>query len=75
MGSKNISIPDEVYERLREERRADESFGDTIDRLLTGRPLSDFVGTWSDETADRASAAVAAGRERNTDRFKELFDE
>ncbi len=58
MGSKNISIPDDVYEKLREERRADESFGEAIDRLLGQRQLSEFWNAWDDDTADRARAAI-----------------
>lgn len=74
MGSKIIYIPEEVYERLREERRADESFGDTIDRLLDGRPLSDFLGVWSEETTTRANAAIKAGREGDERRLAKLFE-
>lgn len=74
MGSKNISIPEEVYEKLREERQADESFGDTIDRLLDGRPLNEFWGVWSEETTTRANAAIKAGREGTEQRLTELFE-
>ncbi|WP_049935934.1 antitoxin VapB family protein [Haloplanus natans] len=74
MGSKNISIPEDVYEKLREERRGDESFGETIDRLLGRRPLSEFWGDWSGDTTARARNAIEAGRERNADRLDRLYD-
>ena len=62
MGSKTISIPDDVYEDLQDERREGESFGDAIDRLLERRRLADFWGAWDDDTADRARAAIDASR-------------
>ena len=74
MGSKTISIPEDVYRKLREERRPDESFGDTVDRLLGGRPLDDFWGTWDDTTAERAREAIATSRSRNDDRLAGLYD-
>lgn len=74
MGSKNISLPDDVYEKLREERRSDESFGEAIDRLLGRRRLSEFWGAWDDETADEARNAIAASRERSAERREELYE-
>lgn len=74
MGSKNISIPEEVYEKLREERGEDESFGDAIDRLLGRRSLAEFWGEWSEETATEAREAIATGRERSDDRLRRLYD-
>lgn len=74
MGSTNISIPDDVYEKLREERHEDESFGDAIDRLLGRRDLEEFWGAWSDETASRARNAVEQSRRHNADRLERLTD-
>lgn len=34
MGTKTIGLREDVYERLRERKRGDESFTDLIDRLL-----------------------------------------
>lgn len=74
MASKNISLPEDVYRQLAEEKRAGESFGDVINRLLRSRPLSTFWGAWSDETADRALAARRDGRERADERLEQLYD-
>lgn len=70
MGAKNISIPEDVYEKLREERREEESFGDAIDRLLGRRQLSEFWGAWSEDTADRAREAIDERRRRTNDRLE-----
>jgi len=48
MGYKTISLSDAVYRKLRAERRSDESFSETISRLLAVRqpPLMDYFGAW-----------------------------
>ena len=74
MGAKNISIPEDVYEKLREERREDESFGDAIDRLLGRRSLAEFWGAWSDVTADHAREAIGESRRRSDDRLDRLVE-
>lgn len=74
MGAKTISVPEDVYEKLREERGDDESFGDVIDRLLGRRNLEEFWGSWSDETAERTRQAVEAGRDRSDERLDELLE-
>lgn len=73
MGSKTISIPDDVYRRLAEEKRAGESFGDVIDRLMKGRPLMEFAGAWSEETAAAAEDAIASGREHSNRKLERLY--
>lgn len=62
MGSKNMAIRDDVYRRLRDAKRGNESFSDVINRLLEGKhDLMAFAGILS---ADRAFAEVAADIER-----------
>ena len=73
MGAKNISIPESVYERLKDEKSDDESFGDAIDRLLDSRPLGGFWGAWSEETADRTREAIREGRERSNEKIAERY--
>lgn len=54
MGTKTIGITDDVYERLRAEKREDESFTDTIARLLDAI-AADWrhgFGRYSGEDAD-----------------------
>ena len=71
MGTKNISIRDEVYRKLKSSKREDESFSDAIDRLLASRegehPLYDLVGILDEDEAERL-------RDRAND-FREQFDE
>lgn len=71
MGTKNISIRDDVYRKLKASKRDDESFSDAIDRLIASRegdhPLYDLVGMLDDEEAEQLRDRV--------DEFREEFDE
>lgn len=67
MGSKNISIRDEVYAALKEAKGADESFSEVIERLLAARsgdhPLYGLVGVLDEDEAGRVRERAAAFRE------------
>jgi predicted CopG family antitoxin len=73
MASKNISIPEPVYDKLREEKREGESFGDVIDRLMKGESLNEFWGAWSDETAEKARDAIREGRDQTDEKLSERY--
>jgi len=63
MGSKNIGIKKDVYERLKAHKRGDESFSETLDRLIHERE-SDWrtnAGFLSQHEADDLEAAVEQG--------------
>ena len=74
MASKNISIPEPVYRKLREQKRDDESFGDAIDRLLGGHSLCEFWGAWSDETAAETRETLREGRRRTDAKLDNLYE-
>lgn len=71
MGTKNISIRDEVYRKLKDSKREDESFSDAIDRLMAAdegeHPLYELVGTLDEEEAERLR--------EETKRFRDRFDD
>ena len=49
MGSKTISLDEEAYKRLKQEKNANESFSDVVKRLtrpLKHKSLVDFAGVW-----------------------------
>jgi len=65
MGTKNISLTDEAYERLRNRKEEDESFTDVVLRLTSDDPedFSDLTGkgieaSWEElkETRERSDA-------------------
>ena len=50
MASKNLAIKEEVYKKLLEAKKDDESFSDVIERLLEGkRDLMAFKGIFAND--------------------------
>jgi predicted CopG family antitoxin len=48
MASKNLAVREEVYRRLLEAKKGDESFSEVIERLLSGKSdLMSFAGVLS----------------------------
>lgn len=77
MASKNIGIREDIYERLKAHKRGDESFSETLDRLLSELD-SDWrtnAGFLSDEEAANLEAEVSRGLEDVDDSFDELGDD
>lgn len=75
MGSRTIRLDDDVYERLREAKRDDETYSEAVERLLPGASLLDLVGILdSEEVADiedRLSEKYAASKERRRAQFED----
>lgn len=64
MGTKTVGIKDEVYDRLAAEKREDESFTDTIDRLID-TATSDWrrgFGRYSGEEGEKFERIVTEVR-------------
>ncbi|MBD3205080.1 hypothetical protein GF319_01900 [Candidatus Bathyarchaeota archaeon] len=51
MGSKNISISDEAYQRLAALKKPNESFTQVINRLTQKRSILELAGTLSEQEA------------------------
>ena len=64
MVSKNISITEDVYDLLSKMKLGDESFSDTIARLVKGGgKLSDCAGLWSDMDEEELGEIVTSIKE------------
>lgn len=75
MGSKTIRLDDDVYERLRENKRDDETFSEAVDRLLGGRSLAELGDVLDDEgRVDRMEAAIEEANEADAREVDEVFD-
>lgn len=77
MASKNIGIKEDVYERLRAHKRGDESFSETLDRLLHefDADWRTNVGFLTDDEAAELETAVAQGFDETDDSFADLGEE
>ena len=76
MGTKTISIMDDVYERLIALKRSNESFSDEIRRLTdTGGDIMDVAGAWkniSNGNAKKLEEAIS--RKQKSTRMKEILE-
>lgn len=59
MGTKQVRLSEDVYAKIQDEKRDDESFSDAIDRLTTDWSLAEWAGWTSDEAADRHRERLA----------------
>jgi predicted CopG family antitoxin len=64
MGTKTIGLRDDVYERLKAQKRNDESFTETVERLLDESTTDwrDGFGTLSEEDQADLEQVVADSR-------------
>ena len=74
MGTKNVRLDEDVYERVRSKKREDETFSEAIDRLTSGASLLDLEGTLTDEEADDVREAIDKSREADVEESKEIVD-
>lgn len=63
MGTKTIRLDDEIYERIRAEKREDETFSETIERLIGDVSLLELAGGLSEAEAEEAKATIRTSRQ------------
>mgnify|MGYP000161421649 CR=1 FL=1 len=56
--SKRIRVDDRVYERLESAKRDDESFNDTVERLIDDPSFRDLQDVFSDAQISEMRAAI-----------------
>ena len=73
--TKTIRLDEDVYERLKSEKRDDETFSEAVDRLIGDWSLLDLAGTATgEETARHRELLEAAGENAAQDR-EELLEQ
>lgn len=70
---KSVQLDPEVYERIADHKRDDETFSEAIDRLTATRSLLDLAGLLDEEEADRARAAIEAADEADAAEVEALL--
>ncbi len=75
MGSKNISISDEAYSRLKKMKGKNESFTDLIIRLTNKVSLLDLRGILTSEEAHQILEELKESRKLSRERFDPVSEE
>ncbi|QAU13975.1 hypothetical protein EKH57_15335 [Halorubrum sp. BOL3-1] len=74
MSTKSVRLDEDVYERIKSEKRPDETFSEAIDRLTGGASLLDLVGILSDEEATELRAVIDGTDEDAVDEIDEVVE-
>ena len=72
MGTRNVRLDEDVYERVKNEKRDDETFSEAIERLIGGASLLELVGILSDDDAEAMRKAIEDADEDATEDVDEL---
>ena len=65
MATKNISLTEEAYNRLRMIGRENESFSEIVVRITKKSDIDDYVGILSNEAANELEANIKRLREKH----------
>jgi len=72
MGTKTVRLEDDVYERVKEQKRDDETFSETIDRIMSDYTLMDFARETTDDGVEEMDAAFDRLEERGEEELEDL---
>mgnify|MGYP000367842567 CR=1 FL=1 len=72
MGTKTVRLEEDVYERVKDEKRDDETFSEAIDRIMSEYTLMDFARDTSEEGAEEMEAASNRLDERDREDREEV---
>ncbi|TKX80142.1 antitoxin VapB family protein [Halorubrum sp. SD626R] len=56
--SRQIRLEDDVYERIKANKRNDESFSDAVKRLIGGQSLRDLRGVFDEDQVNEMRDAI-----------------
>jgi len=65
--SPQVRLDDDVYERIKANKRDDESFSEAVERLIGGRSLRDLRGTFDEEQVSEMRDAIEAADRQDRD--------
>ena len=74
LGTKNIAISEEAYQRLKALKRPGESFTEVIERVTRSRGILDLTGVLSKEQGRAVSEEVREMRERGSHRLQRTIE-
>jgi predicted CopG family antitoxin len=72
--SHQIRLEDHVYERIKANKREDESFSDAVERLIGGQSLRDLRGVFDEEQVAEMREAVEAADQEDETEVREIAE-
>ena len=74
MGTKNIAISEDAYQRLKALKKPGESFTEVIERMTRSRGILELSGILSKHEATRVGEVVRGTREESSRRLKRTVE-
>jgi predicted CopG family antitoxin len=75
MGPKRVRLDEDVYERIRQEKREDETFSEAIDRLTTDSWLSEWSTDRTEEEIAQHEELLEAVDKRSEREIDDLLED
>lgn len=72
--SRQIRLEEHVYERIKANKRDDESFSDAVERLIGGRSLRDLRDVFDDDQVAEMREAIEAADEDDRAEVRDVAD-
>ena len=72
--SHQIRLEDDVHERIKANKRDDESFSDAVERLIGGRPLSDLRDVFDEDQVNEMRDAIDQADQQDRDGVRDVAE-
>lgn len=72
--SRQIRLEDDVYERIKANKRENESFSEVVERLIGGRSLRDLRGVFDEDQMTEMRDAIEAADQDDRDEVREVAE-
>jgi predicted CopG family antitoxin len=72
--SRQVRLEDDVYERIKANKRDDESFSDAVERLIGGRSLRDLRGVFDGDQVSEMRDAIEQADKRDRDEVRDVAE-
>ena len=72
--SHQIRLDDHVYERIKANKRADESFSEAVERLIGSRSFRDLRGVFDEDQVAEMRDAIETANQQDREEVREVAE-
>jgi predicted CopG family antitoxin len=72
--SQQVRLDDDVYERIKANKRDGESFSDAVERLIGGRSLRELRSVFDEDQVSEMRDAIKASDEEDRNEVREVAE-
>lgn len=75
MGTRSVRLDEDTYERIKRQKRPDETFSEAIDRLTRTPSLAELGGIVDERRVERMEAAIEGADNADADEVEDILEE